>query len=105
MYTDRGYRLVQVNECMVYFHMGNLRAKISSIRWMDNAVIKGRTSFVRAFYNYFISLFINSIALTVLHRTAFDSFTVRPACNATHGIARHFRLSVCLSVCLCIVIK
>ena len=54
MYADRGYRLVQVNEWIAYYHMGNLQAKISFIRWMDNAVIKGRTSFVRAFYNYFI---------------------------------------------------
>ena len=38
----------QVNACMAKYHMGNFRADVS-FQWMDNAVINGRTSFVRIF--------------------------------------------------------
>jgi len=45
MYKDHGYRDEQNIVCVVYSHLGNVRAEICSI-WMDNSVIKGRTSFV-----------------------------------------------------------
>ena len=45
MYTDRGFRVEEIAAGVVYSDKGNFSAEISAV-WMD-AVIKGRTSFVR----------------------------------------------------------
>jgi len=48
MFEGRGFKVKKSSTYPVYYRMGNLRAEVAPT-WMDNAVIRGRTSFVRVF--------------------------------------------------------